>query len=71
MQGAPLEEVLPLWQVVTTHTAHHTGADMIMLGSGGNSNLKETASGHAAVYEHDTLEHYGPNFARSPAQCAG
>jgi len=59
-QGEATEEVLPLWQVVTTHTARHTGADMIMLGSGGDSNLKEKALGHASVYGHDALERYGP-----------
>lgn len=60
VQGAPVEEVLPLWKVVTTHTARHTGADMVMLGSGGNSDLKEKALGHAKVYGHDALERYGP-----------
>jgi integrase len=60
VEGAPVEEVLPLWKVVTTHTARHTGADMIMLGSGGNSDLKEKALGHARVYGHDALERYGP-----------
>ena len=60
VQGVPVEEVYPLWRVVTTHTARHTGADMIMLGSGGNSDLKEKALGHAAVYGHDSLERYGP-----------
>lgn len=59
-QGEAVEEVLPLWQVVTTHPARHTGADMIMLGSGGDSNLKEKALGHAGVYGHDALERYGP-----------
>lgn len=60
VRGEPVEQVLPLWQVVTTHTARHTGADMIMLGSGGNSDLKEKALGHAKVYGHDALERYGP-----------
>jgi integrase len=60
VQGEATEEVVPLWQVVTTHTARHTGADMIMLGSGGDSNLKEKALGHAVVYGHDALERYGP-----------
>lgn len=60
VQGDATEEVVPLWQVVTTHTARHTGADMIMLGSGGDSNLKEKALGHASVYGHDALERYGP-----------
>lgn len=45
VRGEATEEVVPLWQVVTTHTARHTGADMVMLGSGGDSNLKEKALG--------------------------
>nr|GFC06474.1 hypothetical protein [Tanacetum cinerariifolium] len=60
VQGAATEEVVPLWQVITTHTARHTGADMVMLGSGGNSDLKEKALGHAKVYGHDALERYAP-----------
>jgi integrase len=60
VQGEATEEVVPLWQVVTTHTARHTRADMVMLGSGGDSNLKEKALGHAGVYGHDALERYGP-----------
>jgi integrase len=60
VQGTPIEEVHPLWKVVTTHTARHTGADMVMLGSNGNSDLKEKALGHAKVYGHDALERYGP-----------
>jgi integrase len=60
VQGVPVEEVHPLWKVVTTHTAQHTGADMVMLGSNGNSDLKEKALGHAKVYGHDALERYGP-----------
>lgn len=60
VQGAATEDVVPLWQVITTHTARHTGADMVMLGSGGDANLKEKALGHAGVYGHDALERYGP-----------
>jgi integrase len=60
VRGEPTEEVLPLYKVITTHTARHTGADLIMLGSGGDSNLKEKALGHAGVYGHDALERYGP-----------
>ena len=60
VQSKATEEVVPLWQVVTMHTARHTGADMVMLGSGGDSNLKEKALGHAGVYGHDALERYGP-----------
>ncbi|MBF9223018.1 site-specific integrase [Hymenobacter ruricola] len=60
VRGEPTEQVLPLYQVVTTHTARHTGADLLMLGSGGDSNLREKALGHAGVYGHDALERYGP-----------
>jgi integrase len=65
VQGEATEEVVPLWQVVTTHTARHTGADMLMLGSGGDSNLKEKALGHAGVYGHDALERYGPALLKA------
>ena len=68
VQGNAVEEVVPLWQVITTHTARHTGADMIMLGSGGDSNLKEKALGHASVYGHDALERYGPLLLAAWAQ---
>jgi len=60
VRGEATEEVLPLYKVITTHTARHTGADLFMLGSGGDSNLKEKALGHAGVYGHDALERYGP-----------
>ena len=43
VRGEAIEEVLPLYKVITTHTARHTGADLLMLGSGGDSNLKEKA----------------------------
>jgi integrase len=59
------ELVLPLYKVITTHTARHTGADLLMLGSGGDSNLKEKALGHAGVYGHDALERYGPALLRA------
>lgn len=65
VQGEPVEELLPLHKVITTHTARHTGADMVMLGSGGDSNLKEKALGHAGVYGHDALERYGPALLRA------
>lgn len=58
--GQATEEVLPLYKVITTHTARHTGADMVVLGSGGNQDLKECALGHSAIYGKDSLERYGP-----------
>lgn len=65
LKSEAVEQVVPLWQVVTTHTARHTGADMVMLGSLGDSNLKEKALGHAGVYGHDALERYGPALLRA------
>lgn len=65
VQGKATEEVVPLWQVVTTHTARHTGADMVMLGSGGNSNLKGNVLDHAGGYGHDALERYSPALLRA------
>lgn len=58
------EEVLPLWQVLTTHTARHSGAALLVIGSEGDQTLKEIALGHvsASVYGYDTLERYGPRL---------
>ena len=58
------EHVQPLWQVLTTHTARHTGAALLVLGSEGDQSLKEIALGHtsASVYGYDTLERYGPRL---------
>ncbi|MDO7846450.1 phage integrase SAM-like domain-containing protein [Hymenobacter sp. M29] len=62
-KGVPVEEPLPLWRVISTHTPRHTGADMVLWGSYGDQNLKEVALGHlagASVYGYDTLTRYGP-----------
>ncbi len=58
------ETVVPIWQVLTTHTARHTGAALLVLGSEGDQTLKEIALGHvsASVYGYDTLERYGPRL---------
>jgi integrase len=58
------EQVYPLWQVLTTHTARHTGAGLLVLGSEGDQILKKIALGHvsASVYGYDTLERYGPRL---------
>ncbi|QKG56972.1 site-specific integrase [Hymenobacter sp. BRD128] len=69
--GKPVEEPLPLHQVVSTHTPRHVGADMVLWGSGGDHNLKEAALGHlggASVYGYDTLERYGPLFLNAWGQ---
>jgi len=63
--GKPHEEPLLIHQVVSTHTPRHTGADLVLWGSGGDRNLKEAALGHlggASVYGYDTLERYAPLF---------
>ena len=58
---ARTEDVRPLYEVLTTHTARHTGAALLVLGSEGDQTLKEIAQGHvsASVYGYDTLERYG------------
>jgi len=58
------EQVYPMWQVLTTHTARHTGAGLLVLGSEGDQTLKEIALGHvsASAYGYDTLERYGPRL---------
>lgn len=67
------EEVGPLWQAVTTHTARHTGAALLILGSEGDQQLKEIALGHvsASVYGYDTLERYGPQLLQAWAAALG
>lgn len=69
--GKPHEEPMPLHQVVSTHTPRHTGADLVLWGSGGDQNLKEAALGHlggASVYGYDTMERYGPLFLNAWVQ---
>lgn len=69
--GVPHEEPLPLWQVLSTHTPRHSGADLVLWGSKGDHNLKEAALGHAAgasVYGHDTYERYAPLLLDAWAQ---
>jgi integrase len=66
--GKAVEEPLPLWQAITTHTPRHTGADLVLWGSNGDQNLKEVALGHLAggsVYGYDTLDRYGPLFLQA------
>ena len=67
---ARTEDVRPLYEVLTTHTARHTGAALLVLGSEGDQTLKEIALGHvaASVYGYDTLERYGPLLLQAWAQ---
>lgn len=67
------EQVLPVWQAITTHTARHTGAALLILGSEGDQTLKEIALGHvsASVYGYDTLERYGPLLLQAWAAALG
>ncbi|MBC6606967.1 phage integrase SAM-like domain-containing protein [Hymenobacter sp. BT188] len=66
--GKPEEEVLPMWQAITTHTPRHTGADLVLWGSDGDQNLKELALGHTmglSAYGYDSLERYAPLLLRA------
>lgn len=56
------EQIGPIGSFLATHAARHTGADLLMLGSGGDKDLKELALGHKmpSVYGHDSIERYGP-----------
>ena len=68
------EAPMPVWQAVSTHTPRHTGADLVLLGSDGDQNLKEVALGHlagASVYGYDTLSRYGPLFLQAWARVLG
>ncbi|MFD1873876.1 phage integrase SAM-like domain-containing protein [Hymenobacter bucti] len=67
------EQVHPMWQVLTTHTARHSGAGLLVLGSEGDQTLKEIALGHvsASVYGYDTLERYGPRLLDAWAAALG
>ena len=67
---ARTEDVRPFYEVLTTHTARHTGAALLVLGGEGDQTLKEIALGHvsASVYGHDTLERYGPLLLQTWAQ---
>ncbi len=61
--GKPVEEPMPIADMVTTHTLRHTGADLVLWGSDGDANLKELALGHTvamSIYGYDTLERYAP-----------
>lgn len=64
------EELLPVWRAMTTHTARHTGAAMVLLGSEGDQTLKEIALGHVtkSAYGYDTLERYGPLLLQAWAE---
>ncbi|MDO7850409.1 phage integrase SAM-like domain-containing protein [Hymenobacter convexus] len=61
------EEVIPVYKALSTHTARHTGADMLVLGGEGDQTLKEIALGHVSdsVYGYDTLERYGPQLLQA------
>jgi hypothetical protein len=67
------EEVMPVWQAATTHTARHTGAALLVWASEGDQALKEIALGHvsASVYGYDTLERYGPKLLAAWATALG
>ena len=58
------EAVSQVCEVLTTHTARHTGAMMLTWASDGDQTLKELALGHVSdsVYGSDTVERYGPRL---------
>jgi integrase len=58
------EDVQPIWNALTTHSARHTGAMLLTWASDGDQTLKELALGHVSdsVYGSDTVERYGPRL---------
>jgi integrase len=67
--GEMHETALPLCQALTSHAARHTGADLLLVGSGGDRNLVEIALGHVNhVYGHDSIYRYGPQLLAAWAQ---
>jgi integrase len=58
------EAVGPVWDAVSTHTARHTGAALLVWAADGDQTLKECALGHVSesVYGYDTVERYGPRI---------
>lgn len=58
------EAVSSVFEVITTHTARHTGATLLTWASDGDQTLKELALGHLSdsVYGSDTIERYGPRL---------
>lgn len=55
---------MPVWKARATHSARHTGADLLTGASDENQTLTELALGHLAdsVYASDTVERYGPRL---------
>ena len=58
------EAVLPVWEALTTHTARHTGATLLVWATDGDQTIKECALGHVSesVYGSDSVERYGPRL---------
>jgi integrase len=66
--GQMHETPLPLCEALTSHAARHTGADMLLTGSG-DRNLVEIGLGHVNyVYGHDSIYRYGPQLLAAWAQ---
>lgn len=69
--GQMHEASLPLSEALTSHAARHTGADMILAGSGDRT-LVEIALGHVNyVYGHDSIYRYGPQLLKAWQQVLG
>jgi hypothetical protein len=60
LRGEATEEVVPLWQAVNTHTARHTGADMVMLGAGATPAFTAMTRSSATAW---------PSWPRGPPCC--
>ena len=70
--GQQMQETpLPLSQALTSHAARHTGADLVLAGSGDRT-LVEIALGHVNyVYGHDSIYRYGPQLLQAWARALG
>ena len=62
--GKVISKWRPLWQLISTHTARHTGATLIKQVSGGNKSLAKLLLGHA---DEDGTDVYAKDKARELA----
>ena len=61
--GKMLETAGPLCEALSTNAARHTGADLLLVGAGGDRNLVEIGLGHVnSVYGHYSIYRYGPQL---------
>ncbi|MGI4869713.1 MAG: hypothetical protein ACRYFX_00895 [Janthinobacterium lividum] len=62
--GKVISKWRPVWQVIASHTARHTGATLIKQASGGNKALAKLLLGHA---DEDVTDVYAKDHARQLA----